>query len=616
MSASAAAPPGFTQGLLASLQPWLTGGSPSALDGAFSQYGGTAGLLSAMLQDSPGAQGAAAFGRALQTNQDEALRRATARQSLAGSGLNLQFMAARMPLMLAAMRQRLGGISGNGAAAQPSAPPPRVSALAPLIASNIGRAAGTGAGVPAPNQPAADPTLGASLVAPPPSPAQASPSGSRAGPSTGGAFGLLNNSVTDSILGLPWANNELSAARAALQYSPAVANAQAVARNKVSQDEAQLYAAYASGNPELIQGLTTRLREDLGQEHVGSMSGIMTQQNPDGSWTTVNPSSGLITNSRTGSSFLPGAIRAFAARAAAEAGGETGARLAAETRPVGSGTGSGGGGTAAGVPGRPIVPVGASPGAGSSGAPAGWDAVQTPGFVPAILSQSGNAPLAPGNTGASELKAFQAGQAKSADATLDELQQKADNAQNIVTQTQEIDAAATQFTPNAYASIRGKLLAALQPTGLLSSADIRALASYQTASKITINLQTALTKTLGSREASQVFDKLGHAVTSVSLSPQGLQMLSGWQKGMARWQIAQNTYAQRLRAQSNVAAINDLQPTFQTHSNPAYYVLASLPGPRRAQLIAESPNPQRLLADWRQAYAQGLAPSPTDFETQ
>ncbi|MDE1919033.1 MAG: hypothetical protein KGH96_23580, partial [Sphingomonadales bacterium] len=70
-AAPQSASPGFMQSLLGSLQPWLTGGSPSALDNAFSQYGGTNGLLSAMLQDSPGSQGAAAMGRALQGVQDD-----------------------------------------------------------------------------------------------------------------------------------------------------------------------------------------------------------------------------------------------------------------------------------------------------------------------------------------------------------------------------------------------------------------------------------------------------------------------------------------------------------------------------------------------------------------
>ena len=111
---------GFTQGLLASLQPWLTGGAPSALDTSFAQDGGVNGLLSAMLQDSPGSQGAAAFGRALQTNQDEALRRAAMRQSMAGQQIGLAQKAMVLPFMRAYYSAAMGG--GNGAGAPPAAP--------------------------------------------------------------------------------------------------------------------------------------------------------------------------------------------------------------------------------------------------------------------------------------------------------------------------------------------------------------------------------------------------------------------------------------------------------------------------------------------------------------
>ncbi len=115
-----AAPAGFTQGLLASLQPWLTGGSASPLNRAFSQYGGTTGLLSAMLQDSPGSQGAAAFGRALQVNQNQALQRAAARQGLASGQIKLEQQGMMLPFLRAYYSAAMGG--GNGAGAAPGAP--------------------------------------------------------------------------------------------------------------------------------------------------------------------------------------------------------------------------------------------------------------------------------------------------------------------------------------------------------------------------------------------------------------------------------------------------------------------------------------------------------------
>ncbi|MHB1870899.1 MAG: hypothetical protein ACYCT1_08600 [Steroidobacteraceae bacterium] len=180
---------GFTQGLLASLQPWLTGGSPSALNGAFAQDGGVTGLLSAMLQDSPGSQGAAAFGRALQTNQDQALQRAAARQGLASGQIKLEQQGMMLPFLRAYYSAAMGGNHPPGGAspAIPGAPsvpgssvppaagapsgtqpqPANPAALAPLIASNIGRAVGAGGTIPPPNQPPVSPTAGASIVAAP-----------------------------------------------------------------------------------------------------------------------------------------------------------------------------------------------------------------------------------------------------------------------------------------------------------------------------------------------------------------------------------------------------------------------------------------------------------------
>jgi len=181
---------GFTQGLLGALQPWLTGGSPSALNAAFAQDGGTTGLLSAMLQDSPGSQGAAAFGRALQANQHNALVNAAARQGLASQGLGLELKSAMLPMQLAMMRSYYGGVLGTNPAAQGAGGAPRAPsqagapfAVTPAIAgaansADSGAAAAlTGAGYPshaaAPIQPgvfrSAQPSAAAA------SPAQSAP---------------------------------------------------------------------------------------------------------------------------------------------------------------------------------------------------------------------------------------------------------------------------------------------------------------------------------------------------------------------------------------------------------------------------------------------------------
>ena len=142
---------GFTQGLLGALQPWLTGGSPSALDGAFAQDGGMTGLLSAMLQDSPGASGAAAFGRALQTSPDEALRRAAARQGLASGQIKLEQQGMMLPFLRAYYSAAMGG--GNGAA-PPGAPPsvaPDAGTPSGASAPQLGAAPAPAVSAPAPS---------------------------------------------------------------------------------------------------------------------------------------------------------------------------------------------------------------------------------------------------------------------------------------------------------------------------------------------------------------------------------------------------------------------------------------------------------------------------------
>ena len=110
---------GFTQGLLGALQPWLNGGAPSALNSALSGFGGTNGLLSVMLADGPGSPGAENAARTLQSVQDEALRRAAARQGLASGQIRLEQQGMMLPFMEAYYRSAMGG--GNDAA-PPTAP--------------------------------------------------------------------------------------------------------------------------------------------------------------------------------------------------------------------------------------------------------------------------------------------------------------------------------------------------------------------------------------------------------------------------------------------------------------------------------------------------------------
>lgn len=238
---------GFVQGLLQSLQPWMTGGSQGLLSG---QYGGTSGLMDAMLQAGGPDTTYSRMGAALTKQKALALDEAAQRQQLAQQNLSLGFQAARMPLMLAAMRQRMQQFGAGQAAPQPSpqsgAPLP---AAGPVLTSNA----------PA-SQPAAS------------------------GPSD-----LLNAAVQDSILGLPWANAELTAAKTGLQYDPATATRVAAAKNQISQDQLQLAQAYASGNPQLIEGMKRKLLTDA------PPSPFATVTLPDGRTAQIAPGTGKMT---------------------------------------------------------------------------------------------------------------------------------------------------------------------------------------------------------------------------------------------------------------------------------------------------------------------------------
>src|SRR5690348_10948391 len=109
----ASAQPGFVQGLLQSLQPWMTGANPSSLDNSFQQYGGTQGLLDAMLQgNTPGN-----LGRGLEGVQAQALQNAAARQGLAQGDINTRLAAMMLPMQRAAFQ----GAMGSSPGAQPSA---------------------------------------------------------------------------------------------------------------------------------------------------------------------------------------------------------------------------------------------------------------------------------------------------------------------------------------------------------------------------------------------------------------------------------------------------------------------------------------------------------------
>lgn len=600
--ATPTASPGFIQGLLSSLAPWMTGANPSALDNSFSQYGGTQGLLDAMMQGAGPDTSQAREGAALQRARALALQEAGQRQQLAQGAIGTQLMASKLPAIQAYYRM-LGGMMGtnapNGSSqttnnGAPSALTPSSQNAPPLIRAPQLAAGGQ-------QQPA---------------PMAASPS-----PSQGGFWsnplGVMRFGTLGAALGLPGGQQFADYGKTAIQYDPATATRMALAKDPVTLDRAQLYEAYRSGNPQAIQAAQNKFLTDTGMQHIGSMSGIYTRVEPDGSVTTYNPSTGLQTNTKTGASYMPGALQALAARE----GAEKAAELRAETNPAGAS----GVAPSARAPSQNPTPV--SP--PSAAAPAeqpnqfgvppafqGAAAERQQNFIPPVLASPSNIAQRPGNTSLGQLESFQKEQADKASNEADDLNDKAENAQQLITQADQIQRAAADFTPGRYALVKGEILAALQPTGLLTDQQIKELGSYQEGQKLAIQLQASATKQLGSREAAQIFDKMGKSMPNLTLSPDGLAKISAYLKGIARYNIALNTFCQRLAAQGNVAGVNNLQSNFQQYSNPVFFILASAPPAQRAELIRAMPDAKDTLAQWRKAAEMGLAPGPFDYQGQ
>ena len=138
---------GFTQGLLASLQPWMNGSAPSALDKSLSNVGGTWGLLSILGADGPGSPGAENAARMIQTVQNQTLNRAAARQGMAQHQIGLTESALMLPYLknVYGMMDGTTGQTAQPAAGVPSAASPAVGASTVPGTQRVPNAQGAGA---------------------------------------------------------------------------------------------------------------------------------------------------------------------------------------------------------------------------------------------------------------------------------------------------------------------------------------------------------------------------------------------------------------------------------------------------------------------------------------
>jgi len=138
-------------------------------------------------------------------------------------------------------------------------------------------------------------------------------------------MGLLNDSVTDSVLGLPWAGAEMSAAKTGLQYDPATATRMALAKDPLSLDQAMMADAQSKGDSQGYLSAYLKSLTDANRLHISSMSGNVTGFGLPpwvlASMANYNPQSGKFTaNGRQ--QLIPGATDTEQALEAAEARGK------------------------------------------------------------------------------------------------------------------------------------------------------------------------------------------------------------------------------------------------------------------------------------------------------
>lgn len=339
-------------GLLQSLAPWMTGANPSALDNSFQQYGGTTGLLSAMLQDAPGSQGAANFGKALQGVQSDALQRAAARQQLASQNIGLQQNLAMFPYFMGALRQYGGGVAPSQAPAAPAATAPSADSSDEQPQGAAGASVATPAGAHPSAAPAAAP-----------------------GPHGGGpnlASGL-NLARVMALMNRPGADTFLRSITA----DPAYITQSKLAGDPLVIDQAEMAQAAQSKDPQAYLSAYTKYLTDANRLHISSMSGNVTGFGLPPwvlqSMVGYNPQTGKLTaNGRQ--DLIPGAASTEAALAAAREGAETAARVA--NTPINIPTG--GGGSTFNYPGSVIGMPPALRGAGGASAPRAAPSQATP----------------------------------------------------------------------------------------------------------------------------------------------------------------------------------------------------------------------------------------------
>lgn len=535
-------------------------GQPNALDRGLMSGDPSMQLGMQLLANSntPG-NFAGIFGRSMLGTQEAQQKNAAQQLALMQQGIGTQQAVQMFPYLQQAMAQAFGQPGAQGQPAQ----------------------GGQGGG----QDPNAQP--GAPGVPTSPTVAAQSPGGSPAS--------MANLGAILGLMGRPGGQQLIDAAKFQTENDPAHATTMAAAKGEIAQDQQILQQAIQTGNKPIAQAAYTKLLKDTGMLNVGQFNGDVTTFGgitPQAlGMSNFNPQTGKqIVNGVQ--SPIPGAPATTAAMAGAEAQGKATGELTEVTDAAGN---------------KYRVPVSTLLGGGGAGAPA-------TGKPTAKAASRSGPPANMSGIGPGQTEIIKAGAQQAAE---DNKGFKSDleSGKDMLTNTAELRRAASDFTPNGFAETRTKWLDTLNSLGLLTDQEKKELGSAQVGNKIAIQLQAAATKQLGSREAAQIFSIMGKSLPNLTMSADGLEKVSGYLDGIARYKIARAQVAQNRMNANDIQGVNNVRGEFVSNTNPLYYILAST-APKQRQEIIQSMGDKApaFLAQWNKAANAKWAPRPNDYQ--
>lgn len=262
------------------------------------------------------------------------------------------------------------------------------------------------------------------------------------------------------------------------------------------------------------------------------------------------------------------------------------------------------------LPGSLQSVLGFTPGSAPTFQNQGGKAVQTGGQATTALPQTGTLNGFPVLQGPSKANyAFAEGQGQAATKYWEDLSSKADAAQTQNNIIDQMRGDFQTFTPSKTAQYRGKAQEWLNALGFPVDKDT--VGSYESSNKLGVQLQSAMTKTLGSREAAQVFTTMGNAVPNNTLAPNGFERVADFMQGAGDYQMAKKQYAQQFADKGDANAMNSVDSTFQKYSDPSFFIISRATPEQQIQFVREMGSKQKAAAffqKWAIAAKAGLAP--------